>query len=132
MASLLGARLKAGVRGSAPISIVRTQSFTTTRGDLRHFVVGQSGSGKACSTIVAWLAAAPVLRVIAAEKIVDGCEGTLAEGTTLLNVVDLGAGRTGLIVQLSGGDGAALELVEYRDGVNLAHMRTWQTISFGE
>jgi hypothetical protein len=136
MALLLGDRLKAtatrSAAGGAAISIARMQSFMTTGGDLRYFVVGQSGSGKACRTIDAWLAPLPVLHVIAAETIVAGCDGTVAEGTMLLNVVDLSAGRTGLVVLQRGGDGMALELVEYKDGLDLPHMRKWQTISFGE
>jgi len=136
MATLLGDRLKAAgmhsAAGATAISIVRAQSFTTTRGDPRYFVVGQLGSGRACRTIDAWLGAAPVLHVIATETVVDGCDGTMANGTTLLNVVDLGAGRTGLVVLQRGGDGMALQLIEYSDGLDLPHMRKWQTISFGE
>jgi hypothetical protein len=136
IASLLRDRLNAPptrlTAGGAAISIARTQGFTTTGGDLRYFVVGQSGSGKACKTITAWIAPAPVLHVVAAETVVDGCNGTLAEGTSLLNVVDLGVGRTGLIILLRGGDGMALELVEYKDGFDLRHMRKWQRISVGE
>jgi hypothetical protein len=94
--------------------------------------VGQSGSGKACKTINAWITPAPVFQVVAAETIVDGCNGTLTQGLSLLNVVDLGVGRTGLVILLRGGDGMALELVEYRDGFDLPHMRKWQSISFSE
>ncbi len=136
MAALFEDRLKTAATrsatGGAPISIARTQSFTTTGGDLRYFVVGQSGLGRVCRTIDAWLAPVPVLHVVAAETVVNGCAGTMAQGTTLLNVVDLGAGRTGLVVRQRGGDGMALKLVEYKDGFDLGHMRTWQTISFGE
>jgi hypothetical protein len=37
-----------------------------------------------------------------------------------------------LVILLRGGDGMALELVEYRDGFDLPHMRKWQSISFSE
>jgi hypothetical protein len=136
IASVLGERLNApptrAAAGGAAISIARAQGFTTTSGDLRYFVVGQSGSGKACKTINAWITPAPVFQVVAAETIVDGCNGTLTQGLSLLNVVDLGVGRTGLVILLRGGDGMALELVEYRDGFDLPHMRKWQSISFSE
>jgi len=47
-------------------------------------------------------------------------------------LVDLGDGRTGIIVQFLGGQGRALDLLEYRDGIRLAQMRVLQSISFGE
>ena len=50
----------------------------------------------------------------------------------LLNVVDLGDGRVGLIVNLIGTDGRSLLLYEYRDGATLAEMRVLQSISAGE
>jgi hypothetical protein len=118
--------------GGAQIVIARTQGFTTTGGDLRYFVEGRSGSGKACNTIYAWIAPSPAFHVVAAETVISDCNATLADGISLLNVIDLGAGRTGLVVLLRGGDGMALELVEYGDGFDLPHMRKWQSISFAE
>jgi hypothetical protein len=50
----------------------------------------------------------------------------------LLNVVDLGAGRTGLIVALKGADSSDVRMVEYRDGVDFYHMRVLQSIGAGE
>ena len=117
--------------GRAAVRIKRAQAFTTAGGDLRYFVVAESGAGRACTTTRAWLAGAPALHVLAADE-TGYCAGTLAGGTRLLNVVDLGGGRTGLIVSLQGGDGMALELVEYQDGADLPHMRRWHAVRFGE
>jgi hypothetical protein len=54
------------------------------------------------------------------------------EAPELFNVLDLGDGRTGIIVQFLGGDSRALDLLEYRDGISLARMHVLQSISFGE
>ena len=51
----------------------------------------------------------------------------------LRNVVDLGAGRTGLIVSIwYGEDSGALQLVEYRDGMSLQQMSHLHEIEAGE
>jgi len=47
-------------------------------------------------------------------------------------VVDLGGGRTGIIVTRSGEDSNSTDLVEYRDGVDLGQMRVLQSIGAGE
>ena len=51
---------------------------------------------------------------------------------TLLNVVDLGGGKTGMIIGSNGEDGSSTDLLEYRDGVDLRHMRMLQSIGAGE
>jgi hypothetical protein len=54
------------------------------------------------------------------------------EPLKLLNVVDLGGGRTGIIVQLTGGDSEALNVLEYRDAISLRQMPALQSVSMGE
>ena len=54
------------------------------------------------------------------------------EPLKLLNVVDLGGGRTGIIVQLTGGDSEALNVLEYRDAISLRQMPALQSVSIGE
>lgn len=50
----------------------------------------------------------------------------------LVNVVDLGLGRTGLIVTFDSEDGAALELIECANAVHLGAMRVLWGIGAGE
>ena len=50
----------------------------------------------------------------------------------LLNVVDLGDGKTGIIVNITGEDSAEIDLMEYRDGVDTKRMRVLQSIASGE
>jgi hypothetical protein len=50
----------------------------------------------------------------------------------LLNVIDLGAGKTAIVVSEHGDDSGSLRLLEYRDGVGLREMRTLQSIAAGE
>lgn len=110
----------------------RLQAFATATGDRRYFVIGRSGPADSCATLRAWLGPAPALHVIAADRIPYCDDETLADGTEILNVVDLGRQRTGLIVILRGGAGMALKLVQYQDGRDLEQMRRWQTISYGD
>jgi hypothetical protein len=50
----------------------------------------------------------------------------------LLNVIDLGAGKVGLIVHFIYGESTQFELVEYRDGATVKEMSQLQSIAFGE
>ena len=44
----------------------------------------------------------------------------------------LGGGKTAMVFSEHGDDSGSLSLVEYRDGLDLRHMRTLQTIGAGE
>ena len=116
---------------------LKVQLFQVANGSLRYYVRAEWKSGKepkGASTFVlaAWMTPLPTLRILAVEKRTspyDGIEDGLAN---LLNVVDLGDGRTGIIVHIAGEDSTQLDLKEYRDGVNLHQMDTLQSISTGE
>lgn len=124
---LLAKRLNGGA-----VSSRRLQAFVTASGDRRYFAIGRSGSADSCATLRAWLAPTPSLHVIAADRLPYCDDDTLADGTEILNVVDLGRQRTGLIVILRGRGGMGLQLVQYQDGRDLEHMRRWQRISYGD
>jgi hypothetical protein len=124
------------VAGEVPPA-VNVQSFELAGGSRRYYVRAEWKSGtepKGTSTFVlaVWVTALPSFHILAVEKRsspYDGIEDGLAN---LLNVVDLGDGRTGIIVHLAGGDSTQLDLKKYRDGTNLHQMDTLQSISTGE
>jgi len=70
----------------------------------------------------------PTLHILAVEKRPYGSEFL----PNLLNVVDLGDGKTGSIVNITGEDSAEIDLMEYRDGVDTKRMRVLQSIASGE
>ncbi len=137
MVALLTARMQAlshakpNEAGTASPSF-EVQPFRLADGALRYY----ARAGWSCDdgprenpppcAFGAWLAD-PGLRILAVDT--SFYYGVLP---ALLNVVDLGGGRTGLIVALKGADSADVRLVEYRDGVDFYHMRILQTIGVGE
>jgi hypothetical protein len=50
----------------------------------------------------------------------------------LLNVVDLGRGRTGIAVYIQGADSRGIQLREYKDGADLKHMPSIQSVGVAE
>jgi hypothetical protein len=109
------------------------QPFHLGDGTLRYYVRAQWKSGKeptgrSTYALTAWMAPPPRLRILAVEQRA-AIENELPD---LLNVVDLGDGRTGIILHIQGGDGTALKLAEYRDGANARSMRVLQSIASGE
>jgi hypothetical protein len=109
------------------------QRFTIVNGSVRYYVSAEWRSapepqGRQVHALAAWIAPSPKLHVLAADTIVtDG-----GEPPKLLNVVDLGGGKTGIIVELIGGDSGAVNLLEYRDAISLRKMPLLQSISMGE
>jgi hypothetical protein len=83
---------------------------------------GLDWSTPAHDVLTAWLTSAPTLRMLAVETYLP----------SLRNVVELGGGRTGLIVSWNDGDSGNLQLVEYRDGMSLQQMPHLHKISAGE
>ena len=79
----------------------------------------------------AWIAPGPVLHIMAVEQPTSPY-GFLYELPTLLNVIDLGDGTTGIIADISGPGDSALGLWEYRDGADLGHMRLFQSLTMDE
>jgi hypothetical protein len=119
------------VEGKSPAFTM--QAFRVAGGGLRYYGVAEWRSGAQAASpdfsLAAWFDPAPSLHVLALE--IDRTPD-LYQLPRILNVVDLGAGRTGMIVGESGEDSSATVLVEYRDGANVAHMRVLQSIGAGE
>ncbi len=141
IAALLNERLKMesndAVRREAekaPLAF-EVQPLSVADGSLRYYVRAQWESGKGRQGrptygLAAWIAPLPTLHILAVEMLSTALDG--GELPELFNVVDLGDGRTGIIVQFLGGDGRALDLLEYRDGISLLQMHVLQSISTGE
>ena len=133
IAALLNGRMKQAatdaeqrVAGRVAPSL-KVQAFQIADGSLRYYARAEWKSGKETVsqhpyTLAAWITPTPTLQILAIETGLPD----------LLNVVDLGAGRTGIILHLSYGESTKLELAEYRDGVRIESMRELQSISFGE
>jgi hypothetical protein len=120
--------------GVAPIFAI--DRFTLADGSQRYYVRIEWPHDPGADltppfAFAAWLAPSPALRILAAQATTANSDFT-DELPILENVVDLGSGRTGLVLTIVGGDGRSLDLVEYADGVDIAHMRHLQSISVGE
>jgi hypothetical protein len=122
-------------QGVAPA--LKVQPFQVADGSLRYYVRAEWRSGKETNlqypyTLAAWITPLPNLQILAVEKRTSAGYG-IADGLPdLLNVVDLGAGRTGIIVHVSHGESIELDLSEYRDGVGVKNMQVMQSLSVGE
>jgi hypothetical protein len=115
------------------------QSFRQADGTLRYYARAAWSSGeehteneKIIYALGAWIAPLPTVHILAIETRNNPYDAFESVLPSLLNVVDLGGGRTGVIVGMSGNDSSSLDLVEYRDGADLGHMRTLQSIGAGE
>ncbi len=139
IAEILNARMKMDATDAEQNAIGKTspaftvQPFHPADGTLRYYVRAQWKTGKERNArptyaLAAWMAPLPSLRILGVERRA-AIENELPE---LLNVVDLGDGRTGIIMHIQGGDSTALELAEYRDGLNTKTMRVMQSIAWGE
>ena len=111
------------------------QRFTiANNGSVRYYVRAEWRSapdpqGKPVYALAAWIAPLPKLHILAADTFIVSDGG---EPPKLLNVLDLGGGRTGIIVQLIGGDSGAVNLLQYRDAISLRQMPALQSVSMGE
>lgn len=138
--ALLNQRMKKAVENLSPVFEV--QAFRVANGTFRYYARAEWKwrSEKELHEIYhssayalgAWIAPSPSLHILAVQERTTGYDDFGSVLPTLLNVVDLGGGRTGLIVSSSGDDSSSLKLVEYRDGVGLSQMRTLQSIDVGE
>ena len=120
-----------GTEGISPRFEVK--EFALSDGTLRYYAQAQWISKKGSPDesnvgLAAWIAAKPTLHILAVEGNTSGYGG-LPE---LLNVVDLGDGKIGLIVSITGADSNSTNLVQYHDGANLRDMKVLQSISVGE
>lgn len=143
VAALLNERMKAEatdaekrLAGSVAPAL-SVQPFQVADGSLRYYARVEWKSGKETGrqhsfALAAWIAPLPTLRILAVERRTSAGYGIEDGLPHLLNVVDLGAGRTGIIFQISYGESIALDLAEYRDGVSIHEMRLLQSVSAGE
>ncbi len=125
IAALLSTRMK-----TQAIPSLKVQAFRLASGERRYYARAWWKPGK---VLGAWISLSPTLRILAVEDALPSFnrppEYQLPE---LRNVVDLGAGRTGIIIHRSSGETVELLLAEYRDGLNVRHMTVHQSISSGE
>jgi hypothetical protein len=143
IAALLDQRMKTEatdaekrVAGSVPPAL-RVQPFQVADGSLRYYVRAEWKSGMETEsqypyTLAAWITPLPSLRILAVEKRTSAGYGIEDGLPDLLNMVDLGGGRTGGIFQVSHGESIELDLVEYRDGIGVQAMRLLQSLSVAE
>jgi hypothetical protein len=141
IAAVLAERLKSdtsisvseAARNAPPAFVI--QAFTLADGSLRYHVLAEWRAGRErgyqlLHSFAAWMAPEPKLRILAIDRLTFGSDA--AGEQNLLNVVDLGDGRTGIILRVLRGESIGLRLVEYREGAGLAGMPVLQTISFAE
>ena len=108
------------------------QQFHLADGSLRYYARAgwrseRGSQSKLIYGLGAWIAPLPTLHVQAVES------GAGFEYLPdLLNVIDLRGGKTAVVISQHGDDSESVSLVEYRDGVDLRHMRIFQSIGAGE
>jgi hypothetical protein len=134
MGSQAKADHKPTVADMSPVFAVQT--FRLANGELRYYAraVWNSNEGANTKTVFAlsaWISPSPTLHILAVEGRESPYDG-LGVLPDLYNVIDLGGGRTGIIVGRSGEDDNSTALLEYRDGVDLGQMRILQSIGAGE
>ena len=114
--------------------MLTVQPFKLADGSIRYFARcgwnGDTMNREPSVTITAWLNPDPMLRVVATET-VKGSYGFLSTGPRLLNVLDLGDGRTGMIMESQGDDSDEIDLLVYKDGP-IGNMHVIQTLAQGE
>jgi hypothetical protein len=140
---LLNSRMKSGttdaerntIRDDSPA--LKVQSFQLADGSLRYYARAKwpsvkDSTGLSDYLLAAWLAPLPTLRILAVEKRTSPYGGIIDGVPDLLNVVALGEGKTGVIVNIRGGDSTELRLTYYQDGANVQKMPVIQAIGTGE
>jgi hypothetical protein len=76
------------------------------------------------------MAAEPALRILLIEPLAASSDAIIEQ--KLLSVVDLGQGRTGVVLSRWGSAFRELRLVEYRDGSPVPQMRTIHLVNAGD
>ncbi|HEV7219045.1 MAG: hypothetical protein ACHP8A_13040 [Terriglobales bacterium] len=116
--------------------VFQMQAFRTADGPLRYYARAEwkpeKDLDRTSYALGAWISPSPELHILAIEKRTSGYEGFDYVLPNLINVVDLGNGKTGMIISKGGDDSIELDLVEYQDGADLRHMRMLQSIGTGE
>jgi len=123
------------VDGISPTLAV--QAFRLADSTLRYYAEAAWTSGEGMEkkneyALACWVAPEPKLHIMAEQKYTSPYAGLDNALPTLLNVIDLGQGKTGIIVSFSWEDSAATELLEYVDGQDLGHMHVLQSLAAGE
>ena len=115
------------------------QAFRLADSTLRYYARAawtsgeeQTESWKTVYALGAWIAPSPTLHILALEERTSPYAGLASVLPDLLNVVDLGGRKTGIIFGISGEDSGSLNLAEYRDGASLREMRSLHSIGAGE
>jgi hypothetical protein len=127
MDTLASDQQRRGAGGHPPLFAVHP--FRVADGSLRYYATARwTGSKPAPSdfSLGAWLAPTPTLRILAVET---NRYGDLPQ---IVNVVNLGPDRTGIILTEVGEDSVSTDAVEYRDGLDVANMPILQSIAAGE
>jgi hypothetical protein len=111
------------------------ERFTLANGALRYHVRAEWRSDKETGnrllhSFVAWMAAEPALRILLIEPLAASSDAIIEQ--KLLSVVDLGQGRTGVVLSRWGSAFRELRLVEYRDGSPVPQMRTLHLVNAGD
>jgi hypothetical protein len=117
--------------------VVEVQAFRLANGSLRYYAraawnTGDDSGMKTISALGAWISPMPALHILAVQERTSPYDGIESVLPRLLNVVDLGSGKTGLIVSIEGQDSSSTDLVEYQDGQDLKSMLILQSIGAGE
>ena len=116
---------------------LKVQSFQLADGSLRYYARAKwtsvkDSTGMSDYLLAAWLTPLPTLRILAVEKRTSPYGGINDGVPDLLNVVGLEEGKTGIIVNIRGGDSIELRLAYYQDGANVQEMPVIQSIGTGE
>ena len=115
---------------------IAVQTFRAADRSLRYYVRAQWKSAnqpddKPPYMLAAWMTPKPTLHILSLETRTSRYRFDSAL-PQLLNVIDLGGGRTAIIVSSEGDDGRSLDLLEYRDGLSLRHMPSLDSVNCGE
>lgn len=126
---------KAAIKDAPPG--MRVQAFRIADGSMRYYAQAEWKRGMdpeivPMYIIAAWLKAEPKPQILAVEKPRPSVDVGPGYVPKLLNVIDLEAGRTGVILDLLYGETTELKLAKYQDGATAASMPILQSISAGE
>ncbi len=112
------------------------QAFRLADGELRYYARAEwSASDRPGAApvlaLAAWIVPHPKLHIAAVEGITSPYDFP-DDLPNLLNVIDLGGGKTGIIADITGPGDNTLGLWEYQDGVDLNHMHLFQSLVMDE
>lgn len=132
MRALANPAQRSAAEKAAPYA--KVQAFHVSDGSVRYYASAEWYKDAQITdtnsySIAAWIASEPKLQILTLEPRTFGYSG---DEPKLLNVIDLGHGKMGIVIFISRGESVETDLVEYHEGVDLQHMRRLQSIAFGE